>query len=341
MGPRMSGGPLVADALRFGGTALLTALLLIACAKADRAADPRDERAIMAALSPPAADALAPIDLPGLRNVVAFSEGLYSGSAPDPDEGAFETLRSLGIRTIISVDGAQPEVELAARHGLRYVHLPISYNGMTEERKLEIARAVRDLPGPIYVHCHHGKHRSAGAAGAAAVTLGRLTSEEAVSRMKVSGAAPDYVGLYQCVSMSTLAAPDVIDSASSAFPERWVTTGMVQSMVEIDHAFEHLKVIEKSGWKAPPNHPDLVPAAEAGRLADLLRNLRDDPESLVHPPEFVEWLLEGARLASSIESGLIAGLPAETLSRHLTDLNRSCKSCHVKYRDAIVTARLR
>jgi TonB family protein len=24
-----------------------------------------------------------------------------------------------------------------------------------------IVRAVRDLPGPIYVHCHHGKHRSA------------------------------------------------------------------------------------------------------------------------------------------------------------------------------------
>ncbi len=32
------------------------------------------------------------------------------------------------------------------------------------------AKAVRDLPGKIYIHCHHGKHRSAAAAATACVT---------------------------------------------------------------------------------------------------------------------------------------------------------------------------
>ena len=58
-----------------------------------------------------------------------------------------------------------------------------------ERRKLEIARALqlaRDR-GAVYVHCHHGKHRSAGAAGAAAVTLGWSTTAQATERLKVSG----------------------------------------------------------------------------------------------------------------------------------------------------------
>lgn len=47
-------------------------------------------------------------DLAGLHNVVLFHEGFYSGSAPEGDEG-FNTLASIGIKTIISVDGAIPE----------------------------------------------------------------------------------------------------------------------------------------------------------------------------------------------------------------------------------------
>lgn len=64
---------------------------------------------------------------------------LYSGSGPDGPK-AFASLARLGIKTIISVDGARPNVEAAKKSGLRYVHIPISYDGVPRERALQLVR---------------------------------------------------------------------------------------------------------------------------------------------------------------------------------------------------------
>lgn len=281
----------------------------------------------------PSLDARQPSDFPGLHNVVAYAPGLYSGSAPEDDQ-AFAALTEMGIKTIISVDGALPDVDRARVHGLRYVHLPIGYNGMDKGRTLEIARAVRDLPGPVYLHCHHGMHRSAGAAGAAAVTLGFLTPAQATAKLKISGTSPSYIGLYQCVAVAAIASMDELNAAPADFPEVWRTTGLVKTMVEVDETFDHLKLIENAGWKTPVDHPDLVPAAEAGRLADLLRNLKDDEHVQAKPAEFTQTLLDATMLASSIETDLLRSTPdAAGLSGLLHQMNTSCKGCHARWRD--------
>lgn len=67
-----------------------------------------------------------PIDLPGLHNVMRISDQLINGSSPEGDAG-FTSLRSLGIKTILSVDGARPDLVRAKKVGIRYAHLPISY----------------------------------------------------------------------------------------------------------------------------------------------------------------------------------------------------------------------
>lgn len=276
-----------------------------------------------------------PLDYAGLHNVVAYGKGLYSGSVPDGTEG-FQTLKAMGVRTIISVDGAKPDLTAARAQGMRYVHLPIGYNGMSDDRTLEIARAVRDLPGPIYLHCHHGKHRSAGAAGAAAVTLGMLSAEQAEQRMHVSGTAANYTGLFACVENARVASDRELQRASDAFPEVWKTSGLVQSMVEMDEVFENLKAIEQAGWRTPPDHPDLVPVAEAGRLADLLRTLHDhdDVRSPSHTEEFRTWLASDAQLAQALEDALLRNtINREALSEQFAAIGQSCKSCHEKYRD--------
>src|SRR5262245_27751574 len=126
-----------------------------------------------------------PREYPGIHNAVAFHPGFVSGSAPDGDAG-FDTLRAMGVKTIISVDGAQPEVAQAQARGIRYIHLPIGYNGFDEQRRLQLVRATRDAmkDGPVYIHCHHGKHRSAGAAATIAASLGWESPEQGVDRMK-------------------------------------------------------------------------------------------------------------------------------------------------------------
>ncbi|HEX6813982.1 MAG TPA: hypothetical protein VF384_20330 [Planctomycetota bacterium] len=111
-------------------------------------------------IAAPAADAKKATDLPGLHNVVVYAPHMISGGQPEGAEG-LETLAAMGIKTIISVDGAKPDVEGARRLGMRYVHLPISYDTVTPERQAQLAQAVSSCEGPIYMRCHHGKHRSA------------------------------------------------------------------------------------------------------------------------------------------------------------------------------------
>ena len=55
--------------------------------------------------------------------------------------------------------------------------------------------------------------------------------------MKVSGTAPHYKGLYQCVATTTLASETQLLAADNAFPEVWKTSGLVKTMVEVDTAY--------------------------------------------------------------------------------------------------------
>jgi protein tyrosine phosphatase (PTP) superfamily phosphohydrolase (DUF442 family) len=291
----------------------------------------------------PAADAPPiasdkPVEYKGLHNVVSYGPGFMSGSAPDSDEG-FEMLREMGVRTIVSVDGAEPDVDKAKAYGLRYVHLPIGYNGMDHKRTLEISKAVKmaQADGPVYIHCHHGKHRSAGAAGAAAVTLGWLTNEEATEKLKVSGTSTAYKGLFQCVSAAYPVNGAEWDSVPNSFPEVSRPSGYVESMVEIDEVFDHLKAIEKAGWKPPAESPDLVPVAEAARLADLFRTLADHKEAAAKPAPVPGLLRADSAKATEIEDGLAATpqMTASDLSQRLRSLAASCTDCHAKYRDEV------
>ena len=147
--------------------AITAASLLAACGGSLPAAQPEAKQvtdmggvtsasavAPVAAIKPPTMADTVPREYAGIRNVVAYHDGYYSGSMPDGAE-AFETLHAMGIKTIISVDGAAPDVEAAKRLGMRYIHLPISYNAFDKQRRLELTRATRDAmaEGTVYIHC--------------------------------------------------------------------------------------------------------------------------------------------------------------------------------------------
>ena len=288
----------------------------------------------------PAANAPEPQDYPGVHNAVTFHEGFVSGSAPEGDEG-FDTLAAMGIRTIMSVDGAIPKVERAEARGMRYIHLPIGYNGFGEERRLQLARAALDAmaDGPVYIHCHHGKHRSAGAAAAIAAALGWETPTHGIARMEVSGTSPKYAGLYECAAESEVLSKRTLAEVPADFPSVWTPSTFVGAMVEIERTLEHLELIEKAGWTTPPDHPDLVPVAEAGRLADLHRHLKSSDESLRRPTEFAGLMREGYSAAQALESLLLeTELDHSALQAQMEQVNTTCAACHVTYRD---TPRLR
>jgi protein tyrosine phosphatase (PTP) superfamily phosphohydrolase (DUF442 family) len=299
--------------------------------------------ALCGAVQPPSPLALPtltaekPVEYPGLLNVVAYAPNIYSGSAPEGATG-FESLRLLGFKTILSVDGAAPDVAAAKAVGLRYIHLPIGYNGMDRRRTLEIAQAIKlaAAKGPVYIHCHHGMHRAAGATGAAMVTLGLLNADDATKKLHEAGTSPSYPGLYRCVAVAQLAAGADLDAVGESFPEISGPTGLVQAMVDVDGAFDHLKAIEAAGWTVPKDQPDLVPAAEAGRLSDLLRVSSELERAKAQPEDFRSRLAAASKDASEIEQHLVRSgeaPDARAMSAKLKSLGQSCKDCHAKYRD--------
>src|SRR5690606_10039861 len=68
-----------------------------------------------------------------LENVMVLPGGVINGSAPSTP-GDFAALRALGVQTVVAVDGAYPNADLAAEYGMRYVHLPISYDEIPAQR---------------------------------------------------------------------------------------------------------------------------------------------------------------------------------------------------------------
>ena len=90
--------------------------------------------AVLLGLAPwvaPAWSGARPVEAAGLHNVFQLNERLYSGGGPEGDSG-FASLKKLGVKTVISVDGARPDVARARAHGLRYVHVPIGYRGVPQ-----------------------------------------------------------------------------------------------------------------------------------------------------------------------------------------------------------------
>src|SRR5688500_1461473 len=63
------------------------------------------------------------LTLPGVHNVFRLSENLITGSQPEGDR-AFQALAALGVKTIITVDSAKPDIERAQKYGMRYVQIP-------------------------------------------------------------------------------------------------------------------------------------------------------------------------------------------------------------------------
>lgn len=318
-----------------GGRGLVAMLIVGAGCAALVACSSGGSRHAAAKVESPLVGDQTPRNYSGLHNVVAYHPDVFSGGVPEGAEG-FETLAAMGIKTVISVDGAAPDLAEAKRHGLRYIHLPIGYNGFEDARGEELARATRGSlgDGPVYIHCHHGKHRSAGAAGTVAVALGWMTPEQAVARMKVSGTAPAYKGLYACAAQASVMSAAELDAVRADFPEVCRPEGMVDLMVRLDVAMEQLKEIEAAGWKSPVNHPDLVPVAEAGKVADLLRVLHEDTGAVAKREGFAAKIDENHVPAQRLEDMLAGGsADAAALSAEFKKVNGACKSCHTAYRD--------
>jgi protein tyrosine phosphatase (PTP) superfamily phosphohydrolase (DUF442 family) len=267
-----------------------------------------------------------------LPNPVRVHERVISGGLPAGD-AAFAELKELGVKTIISVDGAKPDVTTAEKHGLRYVHLPHGYDGVPAERAKELAKAVRDLPGPIYLHCHHGKHRSPAAAAVACVGAGLIDRNEAALVLQVAGTSESYRGLFQAAADAHPLDKALLDELKCEFPATAKLPAMAEAMVEIEHIHDRLKAIEQAGWKTPADQPALAPDHEALLLREQFTELLRTKELLAKPARFQQLTQEAERAAQVLEDALKTTTSAEQSSRLFRAVSQNCTFCHQTFRD--------
>jgi protein tyrosine phosphatase (PTP) superfamily phosphohydrolase (DUF442 family) len=271
-----------------------------------------------------------PADTPHLHNLLKLTPTIYSGGEPHGEE-AFADLAKLGVKVVVSVDGAKPNVAAAKKHGIRYIHVPIGYDGIPAEAGQSLARAVREAATagqPVYFHCHHGKHRGPAAAALACIAAGAADNKSAEQILVTAGTSKDYPGLWRDV------AEYVPPPAGAKLPEL-VEIAQVDSltaaMSSVDRAFDNLKLSQAGGWKALADHPDIVAAQEALIVKEALhessRNL-----AAGHDAEFVTWLREAGLLAAQLETQLKTGDGAGA-KQTIAKIEASCKQCHARHRN--------
>ena len=291
--------------------------------------------AVLAAPPPPPER----IEAPGIENLYRLGPQLLSGGQPE-GEAAFEALKKLGVKTVISVDGAPPDVAMARRFGLRYVHLPIGYDGVPREQAIRLIAATRGLPGPIFVHCHHGKHRGPAAAAVCAIATEDWDPATAHSWMERAGTDPRYSGLFASVDGFRVPSRSELESFTpESLPEAVEPPGLVETMIEVDATWDRLQKSRKEGFPAPANPNDAGPAREARLLSEHFREAARLVEAKSRGTVFLASMTAAANETADLEADLQAFQssrdPAsrERLDGRMTRLAKSCVDCHARFRD--------
>ncbi|MCA9080387.1 MAG: cytochrome c [Planctomycetaceae bacterium] len=307
---------------------LLSVMLGMICAPVH--ADDQEATVSRAANSPRAAilpEGLDAQQYPHLHNLRQITTSFFSGGEPET-EAAFEELQRLGITTIVSVDGATPNIELASKYRLRYVHVPIGYDGISEAAGKSFARVVRDVKGPVYVHCHHGRHRGPAAVAVMAIASGAATSDQAVKILEVCGTSRDYAGLWRDVA--AYRTPGEKAKLPQLSPIAQVD-GFVTSMVRLERAMQQLIELQKNEWKPIANQPEIQAEPAAAIVYEDFRetirlHLAD------REPEFKQLMQNAFKQSQGLQTALKAK-DYGTASTALQSLGQQCVNCHKDFRN--------
>lgn len=265
------------------------------------------------------------IALPGIHNAFRVTPRVLAGSQPEGD-AAFAALAQAGVKTIISVDGARPDVEAARKHGLRYVHLPIGYDGIPASRVAELVRAAAPPAGTIFVHCHHGKHRGPAAVGVICEAMADWSPERAGAWLRQAGTAAEYSGLFRAVREFRTPSPAEL-ARIGELPEVAETPMLVDVMVAIDQRLDALKAVQTAGWPREA-------ANDATLLSEELRELARTDGTARRPTAYRRLLADSEKSVAVLREVLRVSPADHTgLDNALKQTSQSCTACHKAYRN--------
>src|SRR6185295_8830789 len=132
-----------------------------------------------------------------------------------------------------------------------------------------LAKAVRDLPGPIYIECNSGKHRSVPSAAVASILLGDMTSLQGALALQTAGTSPGYSGMFAAVQSATKVSKEVLDALTVNFTARAEVPRLPKTMVEIEKTWRRIEAAQALNWKVPDTRKDLKVEEDLLHMIDL------------------------------------------------------------------------
>jgi hypothetical protein len=126
----------------------------------------------------------------------------------------------------------------------------------------------------------------------------------------------------------------LLDELQAEFPAVAKLPAMAEAMVAIEHVHDHLKAIEKAGWKTPADQPALTADHEALLLREHFTELLRTKEVQAKPEKFQQLAQQGESAGLALEEALKAPqIDAQRASRLFSAVSNNCKACHQAFRD--------
>ncbi|MHB2026351.1 MAG: fused DSP-PTPase phosphatase/NAD kinase-like protein [Elusimicrobiota bacterium] len=170
------------------------------------------------------------IAMPGLPNLARVADEIYRGGRPLLSQGGIESLRKLGIKKIIDLQGGDltspryawmpgwkklisrlepgetpngiaAEIAAARAVGIKVINIPLdSLDPVTPAEAKSLGRILkmlaRSAADPIYVHCEHGKDRTGLVIALYRVSHDHWSQKRAAREMAAMGHAGYWNGLF-------------------------------------------------------------------------------------------------------------------------------------------------
>ncbi len=130
-----------------------------------------------------------------IYNFAKVKDDYFRGGQPLGEH--YEQLAALGVKTVINLIGGDDvrdeEKAMVEKHGMTYLHIPMSTR--KEPTEAEIAKFMEavDADGAVYVHCVGGRHRTGVMTAIYRMTKDGLSGEQAFKEMKQHKYGPDFL----------------------------------------------------------------------------------------------------------------------------------------------------
>jgi protein tyrosine phosphatase (PTP) superfamily phosphohydrolase (DUF442 family) len=248
-----------------------------------------------------------------MEHVFAMTDRVLVGPAPKTDLD-LEALHERGVRSIISVD-ALPTISGPPKFAR--VHLPLGYGGVSPKNSASLAKAIRDLKPPVYVHCHRGVHRAPTAAAIGLIGTDRISVDDGLAALAHVGTSKDYPGLWAAVRKMRPMSSQAIERLALHPLQQIANPGpTAKSMAAIDRVFERLSI---------------TAAADAALLRDAFRQLAHAEHAPGLRSDF-----EGAAAKVEALELVIGRRSVEEFHAAVASIESACTACHRAHRNRAV-----